>query len=324
MPLPGLRRRRARRRTPSTWSPRSSPSRQLTDHAPVDVVGACCASTCVRNPGAAFSTGTSYTLVLTFVGDRRRGRRCCGSVRPAGERPAGRSASGFLLAGVLGNLTDRIFRAPGLLRGPRRRLPRSCRTGRSSTSPTCCIDVAGSLIIIQAWRGHRHRRGARRRAPRARRPARDGPAVARSSAPSRPGRAGRRARRRRDRPDVRPLPHPGRRPDRRGPRQRRRAPAGQVRPGARPARCSTSTIPRGRRPARGACRRWSRASGSSTTTTSIVVLDKPVGVAVHPSARAGPARPSSGTCAAAGFRIATSGAPSGRGSCSASTSARPA
>ena len=41
---------------------------------------------------------------------------------------------------------------------------------------------------------------------------------------------------------------------------------------------------------------------------AIVVIDKPVGVAVHPIARLDAARPWSGTCAAPGFRIATSGA----------------
>ena len=76
--------------------------------------------------------------------------------------------------------------------------------------------------------------------------------------------------------------------------------------GCAPGRCSRS--PSRPRPTRSrSCPRWSRASGSSTTTTSIVVIDKPVGVAVHPSPGwTGPTVV--GHLAAAGFRIATSGA----------------
>ena len=59
-------------------------------------------------------------------------------------------------------------------------------------------------------------------------------------------------------------------------------------------------------------RRWSRASGSSTTTSDIVVVDKPVGVAVHPSMGwTGPTVV--GHLRGAGYRISTSGAPERRG-----------
>ena len=54
---------------------------------------------------------------------------------------------------------------------------------------------------------------------------------------------------------------------------------------------------------------------------SLVVIDKPVGVAVHPSPGwRGPTVV--GHLAGAGFRISTSGAKSARASCSASTSGR--
>ncbi len=40
---------------------------ELEDRPPVRVVGELLQLTLVRNPGAAFSTGTSYTLVLSMI-----------------------------------------------------------------------------------------------------------------------------------------------------------------------------------------------------------------------------------------------------------------
>ncbi len=89
--------------------------RELTGRESVDVVGDLLRLTLVRNPGAAFSTGTSFTLVISVIAIvaavvitsyilkvRHRGWAV---------------ALGLLLAGVLGNLTDRLLREPGPLRG---------------------------------------------------------------------------------------------------------------------------------------------------------------------------------------------------------------
>jgi signal peptidase II len=59
---------------------------------------------------------------------------------------------GFLLAGVLGNLTDRVFREPGLLRGhvvDFLRLPHWPIFNVADV----CINVAAGVIILQALRG---------------------------------------------------------------------------------------------------------------------------------------------------------------------------
>ena len=89
----------------------------------------------IRNPGAAFSIGTGYTWVLTARGlQRRRGDR--GRAAAGWAAWGGPWALGLLLGGALGNLTDRLVRAARARPRARRRLPRSCRTGRSSTSPT--------------------------------------------------------------------------------------------------------------------------------------------------------------------------------------------
>ncbi len=70
----------------------------------------------IRNPGAAFSSGEQFTAVfalaacavLIFVLVR---------LVPQIGHPAWAVALGLLVAGVAGNLVDRLFRAPGVLRG---------------------------------------------------------------------------------------------------------------------------------------------------------------------------------------------------------------
>ncbi|MGZ2359061.1 signal peptidase II [Streptomyces sp. 372A] len=68
-----------------------------------------------RNPGAAFGMGEATTIVFTLV---------AAAVAVVVVRYSRRLAStqwaialGLLLGGTLGNLTDRLFRAPGDLRG---------------------------------------------------------------------------------------------------------------------------------------------------------------------------------------------------------------
>ena len=68
-----------------------------------------------RNPGAAFSVGTGETVVFTVIAFAvivyiARTARKLYSLGWA-------IALGLLLGGAMGNLSDRIFRAPGLFRG---------------------------------------------------------------------------------------------------------------------------------------------------------------------------------------------------------------
>lgn len=122
----------------------------LTPGRPVPVVGDLLTLYIARNPGAAFSTGTSYTLVLSFVAIAAAVAvlwvsRRLGSVGWA-------LGLGFLLAGVLGNLTDRIFREPAPLRGhvvDFLRLPHWPIFNIADV----CINVAAVFIIVQALRG---------------------------------------------------------------------------------------------------------------------------------------------------------------------------
>jgi len=87
----------------------------LRDDQPVHLIGNVLMLWLTRNPGAAFSVGTSETAVFTVIAFgvivyiARTARRLY-SLGWA-------IALGLLLGGAMGNLGDRIFRAPGLFRG---------------------------------------------------------------------------------------------------------------------------------------------------------------------------------------------------------------
>ncbi len=117
---------------------------------PVDVLGSFFRLTLVRNPGAAFSTGTSFTVALSLVAIAAvvtilvLSRRV-GSVGWA-------VALGLLLGGVAGNLTDRIFREPGVLEGhvvDFLQLP----NWPVFNVADICINAAAVLIVVQSLRG---------------------------------------------------------------------------------------------------------------------------------------------------------------------------
>jgi signal peptidase II len=87
----------------------------LRPDQPVHVLGNVFELWLTRNPGAAFSVGTSYTVVLTLIAVAvvvyiaRTARKL---------RSLGWAITlGLLLGGALGNLTDRLLRSPGFFRG---------------------------------------------------------------------------------------------------------------------------------------------------------------------------------------------------------------
>lgn len=102
------------------------------------------------NPGAAFSTGTGFTWVFSCLAiiacvvvlwfSRRLGS------------PVWALALGLLLGGVGGNLTDRLVRDPGPMRGhvvDFLMLP----NWPVFNIADVCINVAAGLIILQSLRG---------------------------------------------------------------------------------------------------------------------------------------------------------------------------
>ncbi len=89
---------------------------RLEPLVPVRLVGGLLTLRLIRNPGAAFSSGENFTYVfavaavavLIFILVR---------LVPRVGHPGWAVALGLLCAGVGGNLVDRLFRAPGVLRG---------------------------------------------------------------------------------------------------------------------------------------------------------------------------------------------------------------
>lgn len=70
----------------------------------------------IRNPGAAFSLGEGFTPVLTGIAVVAL-VVIVGWFIPRVRHRGWAVAAGLLLAGVLGNLTDRLLRPPGVGRG---------------------------------------------------------------------------------------------------------------------------------------------------------------------------------------------------------------
>jgi signal peptidase II len=102
------------------------------------------------NPGAAFSLGTDFTVALTFLAVAAV---CVILVlaRKVGSTTWG-VALGLLLGGVAGNLTDRLLREPGPLRGHVVDLFMVPYWPVFKVADVC-INVAAGLIVLQAFRG---------------------------------------------------------------------------------------------------------------------------------------------------------------------------
>lgn len=124
----------------------------LANRPPVHLVGSLLQLTFVRNPGAAFSTGTSHTWVFTIVAVVAALVVLWFSLK---VRSTGWAwALGLLLAGVLGNLGDRLFREPGHFRGhvvDFIALPH----WPVFNVADICINIAAALFIIEILRGVR-------------------------------------------------------------------------------------------------------------------------------------------------------------------------
>lgn len=88
---------------------------KLDEHPPVRILGGAIYLVETRNSGAAFSMGTGATVALTVIALAvvavilRTARR----MRSVGWA----IALGLILGGALGNIVDRLFRAPGVGRG---------------------------------------------------------------------------------------------------------------------------------------------------------------------------------------------------------------
>ena len=160
---------------------------KLPGHPPVRLVDGLVTLDLTFNAGAAFGVGTSYTAVIALI--------VCGVivyiVRAARRLRslAWTIALGLLLGGAMGNLGDRLFRAPGPLRGrvvDWINLPHFPWTFNLADASITCAAV---LIAVLALRGVRIDAtpvtpSPPRRTPRTMMPPRGSP---RASAPRDPG-----------------------------------------------------------------------------------------------------------------------------------------
>lgn len=125
---------------------------KLLGRDPIEVLGPVLRLNLTRNPGAAFSTGSGLTPVISLIAIAAFVVVVYLAFRV--RSTAWAWALGLLLAGVAGNLTDRIFREPGPLRGhvvDFLELP----NWPIFNIADVCINVAAGLIILQTLRGIR-------------------------------------------------------------------------------------------------------------------------------------------------------------------------
>ncbi|MCP9208389.1 signal peptidase II [Streptomyces sp. HD1123-B1] len=123
---------------------------KLEHHAPVEVLGTLLQLEVIRNRGAAFGFGEAMTIVFTVIAAAvilviARLARKLYSLPWA-------IALGMLLGGAFGNLTDRIFRAPGHLQGAVVDFiaPAHFAVFNLADSAIVC---GGFLIVILSFRG---------------------------------------------------------------------------------------------------------------------------------------------------------------------------
>ncbi|NGN65863.1 signal peptidase II [Streptomyces sp. A7024] len=120
------------------------------EHKTIEVIGDLLKFQVVRNAGAAFGIGESMTIVFTLIAlivivvIARLARKLYSLPWAI--------ALGLLLGGPLGNLTDRIFRSPGFLRGHVVDFiaPKHFAVFNLADSAIVC---GGILIVILSFRG---------------------------------------------------------------------------------------------------------------------------------------------------------------------------
>ncbi len=81
----------------------------------IPIIGEFLQFTYVRNPGAAFSMGAEYTWVFSIISSLAAIFIIWFSHRVSSK--AWMLALAFILGGILGNLTDRLFQPPGFWHG---------------------------------------------------------------------------------------------------------------------------------------------------------------------------------------------------------------
>ncbi len=123
---------------------------KLEHHEPIEIIGDWLRFEAIRNAGAAFGMGQAFTILFTFI---------AAAVIVVIVRLARKLYSlpwaialGLLLGGALGNLTDRLFRAPGVFEGHVVDFiaPKNFAVFNLADSAIVC---GGILIVILSFKG---------------------------------------------------------------------------------------------------------------------------------------------------------------------------
>lgn len=123
---------------------------KLEHHAPIQLIGDWLKLEAIRNAGAAFGFGEAFTVIFTVI---------AAAVIVVIARLARKLYSlpwaialGLLLGGALGNLTDRIFRSPGVFEGAVVDFisPKGFAVFNLADSAIVC---GGILIVLLSFRG---------------------------------------------------------------------------------------------------------------------------------------------------------------------------
>ncbi|MEU6365627.1 signal peptidase II [Streptomyces sp. NPDC046931] len=123
---------------------------KLEHHAPIRIVGDWLRLEAIRNAGAAFGFGQAFTVIFTLI---------AAAVIVVIARLARKLYSlpwaialGLLLGGALGNLTDRLFRSPGVFKGAVVDFiaPKGFAVFNLADSAIVC---GGILIVLLSFRG---------------------------------------------------------------------------------------------------------------------------------------------------------------------------
>ncbi|WP_255952480.1 signal peptidase II [Streptomyces odontomachi] len=123
---------------------------KLEHHEAIELIGDWLRLVAIRNPGAAFGMGEAFTVIFTLIAAAvifviiRLARKLY-SVPWA-------VALGLLLGGALGNLTDRLFRSPGVFEGEVVDFiaPKYFAVFNLADSAIVC---GGILIVLLSFRG---------------------------------------------------------------------------------------------------------------------------------------------------------------------------
>jgi signal peptidase II len=123
---------------------------RLEHQAPVQIIGDWLQLEAIRNAGAAFGFGEAFTVIFTVIAAAvivviaRLARKLYSAPWAV--------ALGLLLGGALGNLTDRVFRAPGVFEGAVVDFisPKHFAVFNLADSAIVC---GGILIVLLSFRG---------------------------------------------------------------------------------------------------------------------------------------------------------------------------